>query len=107
MSGWMTACVAPCTVMVNPATFSSSPAETAVNWSGCALNIPASDAGAYTFRPGRAASASLIADSCTWSKCSCVIRIASAPAMISAASWENEPGSMTNEDPSFSKTTQA
>src|ERR1022692_4386897 len=33
--------------------------------------------------------------------------MASAPAMISAAPGENEPGSMTNEAPSFSKTTQA
>jgi hypothetical protein len=43
----------------------------------------------------------------TWSKCSWVSRIASLPAMISAAPAENEPGSMTTDAPSFSMTTQA
>ena len=107
MSGWMTACVSPCTVTANPATASSSPADTAVNWPGCSPNRPASAAGAYTRNSGRAASASLIAAWCTWSKCSWVIRIASAPLMMPAASAENEPGSMTKDAPSFSKTTHA
>src|ERR1700730_5393901 len=39
--------------------------------------------------------------------CSWVIKTASAPAMISAAPEENEPGSMTMDAPSFSRTTQA
>src|SRR6185437_16217851 len=107
MSGWITACLLPCTVTAKEPTVSESPAATAVNWSWCAASMPLSAAGAYTRRSGRAASASLTAASLTWSRCSWVIRIASAPAMISAAPEENEPGSMTIDAPSFSRTTHA
>jgi hypothetical protein len=107
MSGWMIACVAPYTVTVNPSISNSPPAVTAVTWLACALKASASEGGAYNRRSGSAARAALIAASFTWSKCSCVSSTADAPEMMSAAFGENEPGSTTNEAPSFSKATQA
>src|ERR1700760_305198 len=107
MASWMSACSAPCTVMSNEPIFSSSPAATALNWSGRASSCRRSASGAYSFRSGRSASAALIASEWTWSACSWVMRMTSPPAMISAADDENEPGSMTIDVPSFSATTQA
>src|SRR5579875_2022628 len=105
MSGWITAWSVPWTWTSKPAALNVSPCRTACTRPGNSVNCPATAGLVHSASAGSAFIAARRASASRWSKCSWVMRIASAPSSVPAPL--QAPGSMTRVAPSFWSRTHA